>query len=139
MNIEKINERVSDFELSKRVELVAELLIRGVPRAKGYRFVNDTEGEYNWNITLRQYDNYVKKAKKLIKDQAKGKTEEFKNLAFARFNDLYQKNYSAQDFRECRNVQESLNKLLGLNEPDKTDINLKGSISPDKWIQDNLD
>lgn len=137
--IKKGSDRVSENELLKRVELVAEFLIKGVTRTKGYRLVTNPEGEYGWDISMRHYDNYIKKAKALIKSQAKGKTEEFRSLAIARYNDLYQKNYSGMDFRECRNVQDSLNKLLGLNEPEKTDIKLTGSISPDKWLSENSD
>lgn len=137
MGLSKGTSVSTSIEVEKRVELVAEMYIRGIPRAKGFRFVNNPEGEHNWGIDIRQYDNYIKRAKKLIKDQSKGNADEFKNLAFARYNDLYQKNYAEGDLRECRNVQDSLNKLLGINEPDKANINLTGSITPDKWLKDN--
>ena len=36
------------------------------------------------------------------------------------------KNYTIEDFRECRNLIESKNKMLGINAPTKTDITTNG-------------
>jgi len=46
----------------------------------------------------------------------------------AQLDNLYVKNYTIEDFRECRNIIESKSKLLGLNAPSK--ITLGGGEKP---------
>ena len=52
-----------------------------------------------------------------------------------RYEDLYQKNYNIQDYKEARSVQDSLNKLIGLNEPDKKEIRINDANKTyESWI-----
>lgn len=130
----------SNIELKKRVEVVAELLIRGYSRANIIKICNNPDGKFNWNLEHRTIDNYMRSARKSFAINGKGSKKDFTNLAITRYNDLYQKNYSAEDFKECRGVQDSLNKLLGVNEPEKVDmdVKLKGSVSIKDWIKLNI-
>lgn len=106
------------------VELRVQTIVKWILQGRSYTDIVRYSAK-NWGISSRQADNYVKMAKDDVKATTKITKEEQITLAIARYNDLYLQNYTGKDFRECRNVQDSLNKLLGLNEAEKIDITTK--------------
>lgn len=103
-------------EIELRVQMIVAMILQGYSRADIVRYCAK-----KWKIESRQSDEYLLKAKAQIKLSTDISKEEQLELAKARYGDLYQKNYKTQDFKECRAVQDSLNKMLGLNEAEKVD------------------
>lgn len=110
------SEKASMIEAEERREVIFEMLIKGYRRSQIMRFCAE-----KYNIRERQVDVYIAQVKEQLNERIEKKKDEHLNLALIRYNDLYSKNYSIQDYRECRAVQDSINKLLGINEPDKVD------------------
>jgi len=104
-------------EIELRIQTVIEWILQGITYNEIVRY-----SASKWNIASRQVDNYIKTAKEEIKSCSDLEKEEQITLAIARYNDLYRKNYSIKDYKECRGVQDSLNKMLGLNEAEKLDL-----------------
>lgn len=74
-----------------------------------------------YDIKERQAKNYLAAARKEIVKRFTPDVQAERMISAVRFQDLYQKNYTRGDYKECRAVQESFNKLFGVNEPEKTD------------------
>jgi len=101
--------KATNAELEIRIQTTFEMVIKGCSRDFIIRYASE-----NWEVGERSVDNYLKKVKDKIKEvNTPEKKEELIDLAISQMNDLYQKNYTIQDFRECRNVIESRAKLLG--------------------------
>ena len=111
----------SKVELDLTLELVIEMIVKGQSRTDILRYFTENE-----NIEKRRsvssVDKYIKRAALEIKKRFSADKEKVKPTAIARYMDLYKKNYAIQDYRECRQVQDSLNKLVGLNEPEKISL-----------------
>jgi hypothetical protein len=110
-----------------RAEQVATLLIQGKTKRHIVKFAQ----EQGWGVGDRSIDNYICKAKDLVKAYAEKEFEANYTLAEARLNDLYDQCYNAGDFGECRKIQEAINKLHGLDAPTKTDLTTKGQSITD--------
>ena len=114
--------KASNAEIELRIQTVAEMLIKATGREKILRYCAD-----NWNIQERQSDEYISRAlDKIKKNREFIDIQQEIDLQKARFEDLYGKNYIIQDYRECRQVLDSIAKLLGLNEPEK--LNISGEV-----------
>lgn len=121
-------------EIETRIEIVMKMTLQGFRKSDIVRY-----SAQNWKIKNRQIDNYIIKAKNEIQSIAATRKEEMTYLAVARFEDLYQKAYKNQDWGLCKCIQESINKLLGLNAYVGIKVAVTGSISPDKWLTENAD
>jgi len=125
----KGNLKPSNAELKIRYATVAEMLIKGLTRPEILRHVKEI-----WSSSEATADNYISQANNIISESVKKDLDSLKNLAIARFTDLYKRNYTIQDYRECRQVQSELNKTLGINEPKKLDhVSSDKSMSPKGW------
>lgn len=120
MESKKTTLKSTKAELELRVKSVVSWILQG----RSYKDIVRYSSK-NWNISSRQVDNYVKIAKEEIKASTNITKEEQITIAIARYNDLYLKNYTEKDYKECRGVQDSLNKMLGLNEAQKIDLRTK--------------
>ena len=107
----------TNAEIEVRVQKVIDMVLDGFSRADIVRYAAK-----NWKLQSRQVDDYLKAAKEGIKEIAAPEKGEQTQTAIARLNRLYQKCHANGDFRTCLAIQESLSKLLGLNEALKTDI-----------------
>jgi len=114
--------KATNAEIELRVQTVIKMTIQGYSRAEIVRY-----GSNKWKIGDRQMDDYVAKAKDGIKEIASPDKDDQRAKSIARKEDLYQKAYKNSDWARCESVSNSLDKLLGLNEPVKTesDVNLK--------------
>lgn len=105
----------TDAEIELRIATLYEMIVKGSSYVYIVRYAS-TE----WKISSRQVDTYILKAKEQIKETY---GQEYKETILsnhlAQLENLYEKNYTIEDFRECRNIIDSRNKLLGLNAPDK--------------------
>lgn len=110
-------------EVELRIATVYEMVVKGASRAYIVRFCAK-----EWNLKPRQVDVYLKRVYKQIKITYDDSYRELIiQKQMAQLDDLYVKNYTIEDFRECRNIIESRSKLLGLNAPAK--IEHSGGIS----------
>lgn len=116
--------KASNAEMELRIQTVYEMIVKGATRPFILRYSSE-----NWKIGERQTEKYIAEANKRIQTVFNDKDRErLINEHRSKLSDLYVKNYTIEDFRECRNVLESERKLLGLDEPDRKDINIKGKI-----------
>lgn len=115
-------EKATIAESELRTALVYEMIVKGCNKNYIVRFCTE-----KYNIRLRQIEVYIAKATEQIKLNYGEKYKE--NIVakhLAQLDDLFVKNYTIEDFRECRNLIESKNKMLGLNAPTRTDITTNG-------------
>ena len=105
----------TDAELELRIAIIYEMVVKGASRKYIVRYGSET-----WKISSRQIDDYLKRVYEDIKETyGEDYKKDILSKQLAQLDDLYVKNYTIEDFRECRNLIESKNKLLGLNAPDK--------------------
>lgn len=108
-------------ETRRRVDLVVDMLLKG----QTTQFIYD-QFQTKFALSTRMVDTYIKKGRDEIKFATANDVEFRTSQALVRLDDLYYRNYSIADFRECRGVQETTNRLLGLNAPIRTDMTTKG-------------
>ena len=121
MDVRTDMSKSTNAQLELRVSTVAEMIIKGQGRDKILRY-----GSKEWNVSDRQIDEYLAKAWEKIGRNTDYDIKREIKLQRARFEDLYQKNYTIQDYREARQVLDSIAKMLGLNQPEK--LNMSGEI-----------
>lgn len=112
----------TDAEILLRVSTVVEMLMKGQERQDIIQYCAK-----KWNINERQADVYIKKAKERIKRNKDADLDYHISLSIMRYQDLYKRNFNIQDYRECRQVQGDLAKLLGIEAAQK--INVSGELS----------
>lgn len=101
------SKKPTSAERELRVMTVLEMLTKGKNRDFIIRFCSD-----EYKVGERAVDNYIADAKKRISKEIKIRAGEEVDMALLQFNDLYDKNYQIQDYRECRQVLESKLKYL---------------------------
>lgn len=110
--------KATNAEIDLRVSSVYEMIVKGHTRSMIVRFSSE-----NWGIGERQTEDYIASARKLINENYGEKyRENILEKHLAQLDKLYAKNYANEDFRECRNLIESVSKLLGVGEFNKTKI-----------------
>lgn len=108
----------TDAEIELRVSTIYEMVVKGASRKYIVRYCSE-----KYNISSRQVDTYLSRVNEEIKlTFGLEYKERIIEKHLAQLDDLYVKNYTIEDFRECRNLIESKSKLLGLNEPEKKSI-----------------
>lgn len=115
----------TDAEVELRINTVYEMVVKGASRKYIVRYASE-----NWNVSSRTVDEYLNRVYEEIKETY---SDEYKSSILskqlAKLDDLYVKNYTIEDFRECRNIIESVSKLLGLT-TSKVDVTTNGKEIP---------
>lgn len=115
-------EKSTNVEMEFRINQVIRMLLSGVvKRSDIIRFITE---KTDWNVQERQIENYIARAKEELKDMMSDELEYQKGLALSRYSDLYAKSLKIQDYANCRQIQKEINIMLGLNEPEKKQIEL---------------
>lgn len=122
--------KATDAQVEKRIEVVTDILMRGGTRADVLQYCAS-----EWDIRTRQADNYLKRAWEYIRDTAERDKERHINLAIQRYQDLYKRSFKVQDYRECRQINAEMIKLLGLAEPEKVEHSGGINIQPVEWVK----
>jgi hypothetical protein len=113
--------KATDAEIQLRIAILYEMIVKGCSREYIVRYSSE-----KWNIGDRQVDDYLKLVRNKIQNTyGQEYRETILNNHLAQLENLYAKNYIIEDFRECRSIIESRNKLLGLNEATKIEISEK--------------
>lgn len=121
----------TNAEVEIRINTVVKLFLQGYTRADIVRYCS------RFLISSRQVDTYILKSKNQIRQISAADKEDQLYKALARYEDLYKNCYKNQDWGGCQSIQNSINKLMGLNAESKLKVNLKGSIMPDIWLEEN--
>jgi hypothetical protein len=116
-----VREKANNMEADQRREVIFEMMLKGYRKSQIVRFCSE-----NYKIGERQVEKYITQVNDDFAERSEKRKEVLIGQAIARYNDLYQKSYQIQDYRECRAVQESINKMFGINEPDKIDMTSGG-------------
>ena len=132
--------KATDAEVLKRVATVCKLMIAGASRASIVQY-----GSIQWDITDRQIDDYIARAKNDIATMTDKDKESNLNMAMARMNDIYQQCYAAKNYKGAMSAQIEINKLLGLYAPAQQEIKHSGGLhvkaykefTPDAWDSDD--
>lgn len=113
--------KATELERKERILAIIKLRMEGVTsRTAIMQFYAK-----NYNVKTRQIDEDIKEAKTLIKREMYGPIEEEISDAILRYKSLIQKNMKILDYREVRNCQNDLSRLLGLDKPKKVEVKTK--------------
>ena len=108
----------TDAEVQLRINHIYCMVVQGDSRKDIVRY-----GSKTWDVSSRTIDEYLAKVHEEIKETyGKDYKEAIISKQLVQLDDLYKKNYSNEDFKECRSLIETKSKLLGLNEPEKKQI-----------------
>lgn len=114
-------------EVNRRVGVIENMLLNGFGRRQIIQYAAMEEGEKKaWNLSDRQIDTYIERAKKQIEEDALPEREFLIKAALRRYNDLYGKSHNIGDYRTCTVVQAHIDKLMGLNAPENVKHNISG-------------
>ena len=111
--------KAGDMEVEHRIEVISTLLSRFTPR---YKILQYVAKKTDWGISASMVDEYISKAKKRIRKTEK--PDVLKGIIHKELSSLYGKNLEKEDFKECRSILESMAKLFGVNEPEKTETEM---------------
>ena len=109
--------KATQAEVDKRVTDVVKLIIAGAARAAILQ-----HAATKWEMSERQADEYIRRAKVLIQEENSADRAANHALAVARMNDIYQRTVRVQDYQRAIAAQRELNQLQGLYAPTKTEI-----------------
>ncbi len=117
--------KTSNAAVNNRINRIIELIGSGIVMRKYLLQIITKE----YKNSDSQFDKDFKKARQEIQKLNKPKIKRQICDAILKLQILYNKNFKMQDYRECRNVQAELNKLLGLYKPIGIDLKTDGNIT----------
>lgn len=119
--------RPNSYEMTRRLEIVEELLIKGLSSVQIRGYLWENKGVL---LHKKSVEIYVTKInKKLEKAKAPHREREIQK-AIRRYELWMSKSDMIQDYRSAAKIEGMLCKLLGLNAPDKMDIEAKVTEKP---------
>lgn len=104
-------------ESEKRITTIIDLLVDGWSRTAIVQ-----KYSVEWKISDRQVDTYISHANELLKEEATFERKAHISKALRRYELIFRKALAKGDLRRAIEAQNSLDKLLGLNERIKLDI-----------------
>ena len=128
--------KATDAEVTRRVNAVYKLLVLGTGRAAILQLAAG-----NWKVSERQGDEYIARAREILKEQTDRDKDRNLEMAMARMNEVYHQGMTAKNYKVAISAQIEINKLLGLYAPVNANVNLSGTVavkgyanfSPDQW------
>ncbi len=108
-------------EMEKRINQIYLLILQGFQRKQIIQFCSE-----NYKIGERQVDEYLLKAREIIKSNIDTDTAGKKNELLNQYYDLYRKNYEEEDFKECRNILKDIGSIFGVEAMTKIDLTTNG-------------
>lgn len=143
----KKKDRVDGIEYQNRIHEVAKAMLVGyTKRTHLFQYIAK---KFDWGVSDRQMDNYIRDAKIFLSESTKEEDLKFeKDIASNRLDMLFTMNFKIQDYREARNAVMDKAKLLGILAPIKNDVTTNGKdinevkpievkIIPAKYTQDD--
>lgn len=115
----------TNAEMELRLKQVYSMIIEGYGRRQIIQYASAT-----WGITERQTDTYLKRVHEQIQeDFGEQNRIALINKQLAKLQNLYHANRAEGKFDECRLIIGVENKMLGLNEAEKVEVDAKQSIT----------
>ena len=111
----------SQIEVEKRIDFILENIAKGVTIR---RYLSKKTQE-KFNISESQFSLDLAKAYRYLMDDLKVKRKQKANEIIFRLENLYNKNYNIQDYRECREIIETIAKLYGIGKEEEKKIENK--------------
>ena len=111
----------SQIEVEKRIDFILENIAKGVTIR---RYLSKKTQE-KFNISESQFSLDLAKAYRYLMDDLKVKRKQKANEIIFRLENLYNKNYNIQDYRECRAIIETIAKLYGIGKEEEKKIENK--------------
>ncbi|HOD62013.1 MAG TPA: hypothetical protein PLD55_13160 [bacterium] len=96
-------------------------MVSFMTRGEIFQYVSSKE---NWGITQRQLDNYIAKAKELLKSEFQAYKDDAYENAWNNYIMLFKKAMKKDDTKLCLQIQDSMAKLFGLTQ--KLDLTSAG-------------
>lgn len=106
--------------VNQRVKIISDMLIEGQNRD----FILQNTSNL-WNVSDRQIDTYISKARDLIENSVKRKVEYDYAKAVRRYEDLYKLSIEKKDYKTALSVNKELTVLQGLH---KMQIEHSGNV-----------
>lgn len=103
-------------EISKRVDLVYEMLLQGIRRNVILQYASN---KTDWNVSDRQVDTYISKANKLFEKESKIKHKLYFGRAVVRLEDVYARSIKDKDNRTALAVLREMIDFLSLKDINK--------------------
>jgi hypothetical protein len=130
-NLAPAPHRSDNNEIQLRTSQVYEWIMWGWPRHKMV-----TEGEIKWKVSSRAIDDYIGKAKELIKDQVLNpQREELLKESIASWNEFKERCKNSGDRKNEAVAKKQIDRILGLD-IQKIDVTSKGeSLVPKIFVQ----
>ena len=113
--IQSRGDRTPQIEIDARVQKVSDLLLAGASRSQIVTFCDQ-----KFSVHEETADRYIATARKLFQEAALPERREELHKAICRYEALYAKSLSVQDFKAAAAVQDRICKLLGLWEDSLT-------------------
>lgn len=121
--VRKENMAIAKVKHEERTNEVFRMLIDGKPKHEIIQFFVKRDG-----IEERTVQRSIIAAYSKVKEMVASERDILREKHIAQLQKLYEKNIDNGDLREARAVLESLNKMLGLNEPEKKQLEVKQQI-----------
>ena len=107
----KYRKGCSIIESKRRTQIIYELLLNGCTRSEVIQNITDEHPDIK--VSIRQIDNYIKRAKEELYSDYEENKKKWLNKSKKRLNALYRKNMDNKDLKECRSIIETENKVFG--------------------------
>ena len=124
-------EKATKAEIERRVTTLFKLMLKGYGRADMLQYVSENDAknpETAWNISERQLENYIARANERFKEYSESQRSGMLDKAVMRLEYVYMQCIKVQDYSKAIAALRELNLLLGLHEPQKTNVKHEGMV-----------
>lgn len=122
--------RATKAETERRIQLLVDYITDEIQAGKIhinlFQFISGSGYIADWQISDRQARNYITRAWEKFAEMMETAKNKERAVAIMRLNTLYQKSFERKDYRGALWIQAEINRMLGLNEPDK--LTLDGDL-----------
>lgn len=133
-NMSKRGRKKNAIEVEERVTFLLDLISKGVVGTSDlFHFFSEKHPD----LTKRQFEYDLRKAKEKIKEYITAEQEDITADLIKRLYELYNKSLKIQDYRECRSIVKTIAEITGVEAAKKIDHSTKGEpITPTIIIGD---
>ena len=103
--------------MEQRADEVVDLILAGLTSREIHRWIREKRPE--WDIQTRQRALLISRARKLIQEAAKPRYADDLGKALRRYDVLYRRSFTVNDYRTCADIVKKTTDLLGLAAPQR--------------------
>jgi hypothetical protein len=126
--------KATKAEIIRRTLEVYRMLIKSSPRAEILQYASE-----NWHITERQTDEYIARAREMLREQSVYDRDIELALGVEFLKLVRGKSFGVTDYQRSIAAQRVINNMLGLNAPEKREVSGElivksyAQFNPDDW------